>query len=356
MSLFYFLAMKDLKYLFAYTIPLAAYVSFSSSGLGSFAAVIYAFVVIPFFDVIFGQNHTNPSDTQQKSKAINQLFDWMLYLNLPIVFGLLSYCFFQVSTKSYTTLEWVGLSLSAGILLATNAINVAHELGHRKSFFERSLSKILYIPCLYMHFYIEHNFGHHMKVATPEDGATAKYNQSVYSFWIRSVSKQYADAWKKQMELLSTKNRSFFSFYNDMLWYHLIQPLYLLAVLVLFSKTAMLFAILAGVISFLFLECINYIEHYGLLRSKTSSGRYERVQTHHSWNSNHNIGRIVLYELTRHSDHHFKSAKKYQLLETHKESPHLPVGYPASILLSLVPPMWFFVMNPRVPKEMKPSF
>ncbi|MDC3079368.1 alkane 1-monooxygenase [Flavobacteriaceae bacterium] len=347
--------MKDLKYLFAYTIPLAAYVSFSSLGSGTFAAVIYAFVVIPFFDVIFGQNETNPSDSQKKSKAINKFFDWMLYLNLPIVFGLLSYCLFQVSTKSYTTLEWIGLSLSAGILLATNAINVAHELGHRKSFFERVLSKILYIPCLYMHFYIEHNFGHHMKVATPEDGATAKYNQSVYAFWIRSVSKQYIDAWKKQAELLSTKNRSFFSLYNDMLWYHLIQPLYLLAVLVLFSKTAVLFAIVAGVISFLFLECINYIEHYGLLRSKTTSGRYERVQTHHSWNSNHNIGRIVLYELTRHSDHHFKSAKKYQLLETHKESPHLPVGYPASILLSLVPPIWFFVMNPRVPKEMKPS-
>jgi alkane 1-monooxygenase len=206
-----------------------------------------------------------------------------------------------------------------------------------------------------MHFYIEHNFGHHMKVATPDDGATAKYNQNVYAFWISSVSKQYVDAWKKQMELLSTKNRSFLSLYNDMLWYHLIQPLYLLTVLVLFSETTMLFAIAAGVISFLFLECINYIEHYGLLRSKTPSGRYERVQTHHSWNSNYNIGRIVLYELTRHSDHHFKSAKKYQLLETHKDSPNLPMGYPASILLSLVPPLWFFVMNPKVPTEMKPS-
>ena len=217
------------------------------------------------------------------------------------------------------------------------------------------MSKILYIPCLYMHFYIEHNFGHHMKVATPEDGATAKYNQSVYAFWIRSVSKQYVDAWKKQMELLSAKNHSFFSFYNDMLWYHLIQPLYLLAVLVLFSQTAMLFALVAGVISFLFLECINYIEHYGLLRSKTPSGRYERVQTHHSWNSNYNIGRIVLYELTRHSDHHYKSSKKYQTLKSYEESPTLPLGYPASILLSFIPPLWFWVMNPRVPSDMKPQ-
>ena len=347
--------MKDLKYLFAYTVPVAAFISFASTGVGTYSAVIYAFVVLPFLDVFLGKNTTNLDEQARASKAFNILFDWMLYFNLPIVFGLMSYFLFQVTTQSYTISEWIGLSLSAGILLATNGINVAHELGHRQSLIERTMSKILYIPCLYMHFYIEHNFGHHMKVATPEDGATAKYNQSVYAFWIRSVSKQYVDAWKKQFELLSIKNHSFFSIYNDMLWYHLIQPLYLLAILVLFSQTAMLFAISVGVISFLFLECINYIEHYGLIRSKTPSGRYERVQTHHSWNSNYNIGRIVLYELTRHSDHHFKSAKKYQLLETHKESPHLPVGYPASILLSLFPPLWFFVMNPRVPTEMRTS-
>ena len=347
--------MKDLKYLFAYTVPVAAFISFASTGVGTYSAVIYAFVVLPFLDVVLGKNTTNLDEQARASKAFNILFDWMLYFNLPIVFGLMSYFLFQVTTQSYTTSEWIGLSLSAGILLATNGINVAHELGHRQSLTERIMSKILYIPSLYMHFYIEHNFGHHMKVATPEDGATAKYNQSVYAFWIRSVSKQYVDAWKKQFELLSIKNHSFFSIYNDMLWYHLIQPLYLLAILVLFSQTAMLFAISVGVISFLFLECINYIEHYGLIRSKTPSGRYERVQTHHSWNSNYNIGRIVLYELTRHSDHHFKSAKKFQLLETHKESPHLPVGYPASILLSLFPPLWFFVMNPRVPAAMKPS-
>ena len=347
--------MKELKYLFAYTVPLAAFISFASTGIGTYSAVIYAFVVLPFLDVIFGKNTTNLDEESLKNKAINRLFDWMLYFNLPIVFGLMCYCFFQVSVQNYSTSEWIGLSLSAGILLATNCINVAHELGHRKSLFERTLSKTLYIPCLYMHFYIEHNFGHHMKVATPEDGATAKYNQSVYAFWIRSVSKQYVDAWKKQFELLSTKKLPFFSVHNDMLWYHLIQPLYIFMVLILFSQKAMLFAFAAGVISFLFLECINYIEHYGLLRSKTTSGRYERVQTHHSWNSNYNIGRIVLYELTRHSDHHFKSSKKYQLLETHKESPNLPVGYPASILLSLVPPLWFLVMNPRVPIEMKPS-
>jgi alkane 1-monooxygenase len=261
--------------------------------------------------------------------------------------------FIKIETQQYTTYELIGLGLSAGILLATNAINVAHELGHRTPYFERFMSKCLYIPCLYMHFYIEHNFGHHMNVATPNDGATAKYNQTVFSFWITSVTKQYLDAWKHQINLLSAKKNSFFSVKNDMLWYHLIQPTYLFGVFYFFSIDTMLFAIAIGVVSFLFLESINYIEHYGLRRFKTASGRYERVQPQHSWNSNFNIGRIVLYELTRHSDHHYKSSKKYQVLNSYEQSPTLPLGYPASILLSFIPPLWFKIMNPLVPKEMK---
>lgn len=347
--------MRDLKYLFAYTVPLSAYISFESFGLGTYTAVLYAFVILPLLDVLTGKTATNLSAEQTQHKKANKIFDWMLYVNLPIVFGLLYVVFSKIMTTDYTTSEYVGLALSTGILLATNGINVAHELGHRKSLIERLMSKALFMPCLYMHFYIEHNFGHHFKVATPDDGATARYNQSVYAFWIRSVSKQYVDAWKKQLELLINQEQNFFSWKNDMLYYHLIQPLYLGVVFLWFSTHVMLFALLVGIISFLFLECINYIEHYGLRRLKTPSGRYERVQTHHSWNSNHNIGRIVLYELTRHSDHHFKSAKKYQILNSYQDSPHLPLGYPASILLSLLPPLWFWVMNPLVPQNMKPQ-
>jgi len=322
-------------------------------GFGTYTSVIYTFVVLPFLDLITGSQSKNLSKDEVNNKKSKWIFDVMLYLNLPIVFGLLWLVFSKVQTQEYAAYELIGLGLSAGILLATNAINVAHELGHRAPYFERFMSKCLYIPCLYMHFYIEHNFGHHMNVATPDDGATAKYNQTVFSFWITSVTKQYMDAWKRQMTLLRSGNCSFISLKNDMLWYHLIQPIYLFGVAYFFSIDVMLFAIAIGVVSFLFLESINYIEHYGLRRFKTPSGRYERVQPHHSWNSNFNIGRIVLYELTRHSDHHYKSSKKYQLLNSYEQSPTLPLGYPASILLSLIPPLWFKIMNPLVPKEMK---
>lgn len=322
-------------------------------GLGTYTTVMYAFVILPLLDLLAGNRSENLSKDQTDDKKSKWIFDIMLYLNLPIVFGLLYLVFIKIETQQYTTYELIGLGLSAGILLATNAINVAHELGHRTPYFERFMSKCLYIPCLYMHFYIEHNFGHHMNVATPNDGATAKYNQTVFSFWITSVTKQYLDAWKHQINLLSAKKNSFFSVKNDMLWYHLIQPTYLFGVFYFFSIDTMLFAIAIGVVSFLFLESINYIEHYGLRRFKTASGRYERVQPQHSWNSNFNIGRIVLYELTRHSDHHYKSSKKYQVLNSYEQSPTLPLGYPASILLSFIPPLWFKIMNPLVPKEMK---
>ena len=349
------IAMKDLKYLLAYTVPISAYLSFMSEGIWTYSAVFYAFLVLPVLDVLAGESATNLDQDAAQEKNRMWVFDAMLYANVPIVFGLLGVFLVQVQANSYATYEQVGLLLSAGILLATNGINVAHELGHRSSLPERLMSKLLYMPCLYMHFFIEHNFGHHLNVATPKDGATARFNQTVYGFWFTSVTKQYANAWRLQMQLLSRQKLSFLSAKNDMMWYHLIQPAYLGVVWYAFSLETMLFAAGAGVIAFLFLESINYIEHYGLLRNKLDSGRYERVQPHHSWNSNSHIGRIVLYELTRHSDHHFKSAKKYQVLNSHEESPTLPLGYPASILLSMVPPLWFYVMNPRVPASMKPQ-
>ena len=345
--------MKDLKYIFAYTVPLSAYFAFTATGIGCYATVFYAFIGIPLLDIIAGQTKTNLSKEQALTKKTKWVFDLMLYLNLPLVFGLLFLAFSKIQTTDYALYELIGIALSAGILLATNAINVAHELGHRSPYFERFMSKCLYMPCLYMHFYIEHNFGHHLNVGTPEDGATAKYNQTVYSFWWSSVTKQYFGAWKRQFELLKAQKKGFLSLKNDVFWYHFIQAGYLFLVYYLFSPEVLLFAVVIGVLSFLFLETINYIEHYGLRRFKMSSGRYERVQPHHSWNSNFNIGRIVLYELTRHSDHHFKASKKYQVLDSHEKSPTLPIGYPASILMSLLPPLWFYVINPLVPEKMK---
>lgn len=340
----------DFKYLFAYTVPLATSFSIFSDGILTFITPIYTFIFIPALEAMLKEkdSKTNYNEKQIENKLTNKIFDYLLYGNIPMVFILLVSGLYILSNNSLMTYEIIGISLSLGILLATNAINVAHELGHRKPILDRTLSKILLIPCLYMHFYLEHNFGHHKNVATPKDPATSKYNQTVYSFWITSVFNQYINAWKIQKDILSRSNKGFFSFQNDMIWYHIIQLAYLSIISSFFGLNGLIYAIIIGIISFLFLETINYIEHYGLVRKKLPTGRYERVQTHHSWNSNHIIGRIVLYELTRHSDHHYKSSKKYQILENKESSPQLPYGYPTSILLSLFPPLWFKIINPRL--------
>ena len=345
--------MKDLKYLFAYTIPVATLVSITSEGFFTYTTLIYAFVIIPVLETIFKDVDSKEEYTKSEvqNKLSNTFFDMLLYLNIPFVFGLLILGLFNLNQLQLNLFETVGMVLSLGILLATNAINVGHELGHRKSFIERCLSKLLYLPCLYMHFYIEHNFGHHNNVATPKDPATAKFNQTVYSFWFTSVIGQYISAWRLQLQLLKIKNLRFFSLKNDMLYYTIFELAYLFVIYSFFGLYGLFLAVIIGVLSFLFLETINYIEHYGLLREKLPSGRYERVQSHHSWNSNHFIGRIVLYELTRHSDHHFKASKKYQILENKRESPQLPYGYPTSILLALVPWLWFSLVNPLLNKR-----
>lgn len=347
--------MKDLKYAFAFATPLTAIVGLWLQGFWVFFTPVFAFVIVPFLETLLPVATQNLEEEEALSKAKNKFFNVLLYINLPIVYGLIGWYLWSLGTLKYSTLELVGLTVSVGIVAGSNGINVAHELGHRKLRFEKTLGKLLLLPSLYMHFYIEHNFGHHLHAATPEDPATARYNQTVYSFWYTSISRQYTNAWRIQIDLLKRANVSFFSVKNDMLWSSLLQVGYLLFVYFLFGELALIIALGIALMGVVLLETINYIEHYGLQRHKTKSGRYERVTEIHSWNSNHVLGRILLYELTRHSDHHYRAHKKYQLLEYHDVSPQLPYGYTTSMVLTLMPPIWFAVMNSKIPATMKPG-
>ena len=345
--------MKDLKYLTGYTLPAMTIIGFYLQGGWSFLTPVVAFGLIPVLELLLPEDATNLSEKEASSKANNPLFDVFLYLNVPLIFGSVGYFLWWVNQSESSVLELIGLTFSVGIALGSNGINVAHELGHRQNSIERFLAKMLLIPSLYMHFYIDHNFGHHQTVATPEDPSTAKYNQAVYAFWLQALFGEYFNAWKLQKQLLRQSKSSFFSLKNDMFWYTLVQLGYLSAVYYFFGLTAVGMAMIIALISVLLLQTINYIEHYGLRRKQLSSGRYERAREIHSWNSNHILGRMMLYELTRHSDHHHRAHKKYQLLEYQEASPQMPYGYPTSMVLSLIPPLWFSLMNPRIPSEMK---
>jgi alkane 1-monooxygenase len=103
----------------------------------------------------------------------------------------------------------------------------------------------------------------------------------------------------------------------------------------------------AAFIGIMLLETVNYIEHYGLRRRKKGD-TYERPLPIHSWNSDHPLGRLILLELTRHSDHHYLASRKYQVLRHFDESPQLPAGYPAMMVLAFFPPLWFRVMHREI--------
>ena len=341
---------RDLKYLAAYIIPVLVFLGLTRGGVWIYSTVIFAFGIVPILEVVLAKRRDNFSKEEKQSRLSNIFFDVLLYLNLPIVY--LAVYLFATSSQAgdYTLMQLCGMILSMGILLAANGINVAHELGHRNSIFEQKMAHLLLLPSFYMHFFIEHNRGHHKHVATPEDPSSARLNEGLYEFWWRAVRMGYVHAWQLENEGLRSAGRPVLSFENQMIRFTCYQMLYLIGTIWLFGWLVGLQLLIIGIISFLFLESINYVEHYGLSRSKNANGSYERVDSRHSWNSNHEMGRIVLYELTRHSDHHFKANKKYQILEHHDNSPQLPYGYPSSILLSLIPGLWKSVMNKEVAK------
>jgi alkane 1-monooxygenase len=343
-----------MKYLLAYSIPIVGVLGIYFGGIWSYGALLFAFVILPILELLLPIDEKNYTEIEVAERLKNVLFDVLLYINVPIVYGSILFALYKVTHANLSIFEIIGITISLGIILGANGINVAHELGHRENLMERVLGKILLIPSHYTHFFIEHNHGHHLHVSTPEDPSTAKYNQNLYHFWIQTVTGTYSKAWQIQKKLNQVEKRSWFSIKSDMFWFTIIQFSYLVLIYYLFGKTGFIVALFAGIVGLLLLETINYIEHYGLKRNQLASGRFERVSEKHSWNSNHVLGRIILYELTRYSDHHFKSQKKYQILEYYDISPQMPYGYPTSIVLSFFPPLWFAVMNKRIPLEMKP--
>lgn len=340
--------MKHLKYLLAYSIPLSAFLALQWQGWWSWATVILAFGIFPLLDALIPAYTANYTEREEKSRLSNRFYDMMLYICAPICFILVYFFFRTIQSGEMANYEYLGLTFSIGVVLGAVGINVAHELGHRANKLEQFLAKAGLLPVLYQHFFIEHNRGHHKHVSTDKDPATARVNEWIYTFYFRSIIGQYIGAWRLEKKRLSKKGLSTFHWQNEMVRFTIYQALYLAAVVGIFGWNMLPYALAIALIGVLLLETINYIEHYGLRRRLLPSGRPERVLPKHSWNSDHEMGRIVLFELTRHSDHHYLASRKYQILRHMEESPQLPTGYPASMLMALVPPLWFYVMNRRL--------
>lgn len=334
-----------LKYLFFLLFPLVGYISLSANGILSGALIMLSFVIIPLLELVLPVNSRFLKKEKIESLQLNPIYSYLLYAMVPLQFLLLAYFLIQIKEASFSYVLILKI-LTMGILCGTMAINIAHELGHRHSKFDQFLAKALLMTSLYMHFFIEHNRGHHKNVATPNDPATARKNENIYVFVFRCVISAYLNSWKLENDRLTRNKKGIISLNNAMIQYSLVQLLFLILIYSVFGLQAMVYFISAAIAGFVLLEFIEYIEHYGLVRQEIKTGIYSSVQNKHSWNCNKMLGRLMLFELPLHPAHHKNSSIKYQALQSTDEAPEMPLGYPGMILLALIPPLWFKKINP----------
>ncbi|MGZ4474868.1 MAG: fatty acid desaturase [Nocardioides sp.] len=311
---------------------------------------IVLFLVVPAIDLIAGLDGSNPPDDVIEALENDRYYRWITFLFLPVQYVGFVVSFYAIAHGDLSTLDKVGLSVTLGVVGGIG-INTAHELGHKKESHERWLSKIALAQSFYGHFYLEHNRGHHVRVATPEDPASSRLGESFYRFWPRTVLGSLKSAWNLERKRYARKGQHPFRIGNDVLNAWLMSVVLYGAMIAWLGIGIAPYLLIQGIFGFSLLEVVNYLEHYGMRRQKVGQPgkeRYERVAPSHSWNSNNIATNVLLYHLQRHSDHHANPTRRYQTLRDFKESPVLPTGYAGMILLALVPPAWRKVMDPRV--------
>ena len=330
-------------------IPFIAWgiVELTGLGIGWWFGPVLVFGVIPFFDVAIGKDAENPPDSAIKWIEQDRYYRWCTYLFLPLQYASLIFACAQWSGGGLSTLESLGLAVTVA-MVGGIAINTAHELGHKRKSYERWLSKIALAQSGYGHFFIEHNRGHHVRVATPEDPASSRLGESFWEFLPRTVSGSLRSAIHLERARLEHLGKGFWTISNDVLNAWAMTVVLFVALVLGFGLEVLPWLAVQAVIGFSLLEVVNYLEHYGLLRQREESGRYERCRPEHSWNSNNVASNVFLYHLQRHSDHHANPVRRYQALRHYDEVPELPSGYAGMIVLAYVTPLWRRVMDPRV--------
>ncbi len=348
---------RFIKFLLPFTIYLGSLQSFNAHGWVIWIPLFFAWFMIPVMEIFIKPDPSNLNAAEEELAKKNKGYDILLYVVVVAQYFALYQFLYSMKNDTLQWHEIIGRVWVMGMLCGVFGINVGHELGHRVNKFEQFLAKALLLTSLYMHFFTEHNKGHHKRVATPEDPSSARYNEPVYLFYFRTIIFSYFSAWHIANDETRKKGKPVISLYNEMIVFTIIQLAFVALIFFVFGWLVTIYFLVAALIGILLLETVNYIEHYGLQRKSTGEAplpdgqrRYERAMPAHSWNSDHVVGRVMLFELSRHSDHHYLASRKYQVLRHHDDSPQMPTGYPGMMILSLFPPVWFYIMNRRIKK------
>jgi alkane 1-monooxygenase len=312
-----------------------------------FWGALFTFVLVPIADVLIGDDPSNPPEAIAAALQRDPWYRWIVIAYLPLQYLVWGWSVWYVATNDLTVLQQVGFAVTVGIVSGIG-IGVAHELGHKREDLEHWASKVALAPSWYGHFFVEHNWGHHKNVSTPEDPASSRFGESFYRFWPRTVFGSLRSAWQIERRRLGRKGRPVLSPANRVLHAWAFSVVLWGVALAFAGPQVLLFLLVQAVVGITLVEAVNYVEHYGLLRQRDAQGRYERVRPVHSWNNNHVVTNLLLYQLQRHSDHHENPARRFVALRHVDEAPQLPAGYAAMILLALIPPLWRRTMDHRL--------
>ena len=307
-------------------------------------------------------------DSKVEHYSYPNILDYSIYINLPILFilvffvvsifssylpiwyidgfkNILNIDFLQLK-QSFNLIDKISIIINTSLLIGSLGIVGAHELTHRKKDkFDMFIGNWLLSFSWDCNFAIEHVYGHHKNVCLPNDPASAKRGENVYLFILKAIINEQISGWKIESNRLQRKKLSLFSIQNRMTIGYMRSLSITILIFMFGGIIGVLFFLLCSLVSKIYLEAINYIEHYGLVREKGKP-----VRMRHSWNSNHFFSSIYLYNVTRHSDHHRNTNLKFwELNPIEKEAPILPYGYLTMLYLALFFP---FLYNRIMRKEL----
>ena len=303
--------------------------------------------LIPVLDKYIGQDTENPPEEAIAELEADPYYAKIVNLYIPLQYIANIYGNYIASKESTPTSDRILIGLTLGVVNGV-AINTAHELSHKSGKLQHYLSHLCLAPTGYNHFRIEHPYGHHLRVATPEDQSSSKFGESFWKFWPRTVKGSFKSAIHIEKRRLERKGLPFWSIHNELLQGWAMSATYHALMLKFFGKNIMPTQITQALYVITLFEAVNYMEHYGLKRQKLENGRYERTMPVHSWNNNNLFSNILLYQLQRHSDHHAYPTRSYQALRHYENVPQLSSGYASLFLQVFIPQFLFSIMDKQV--------
>lgn len=332
----------------------------------TFFTFFAGFVLVPLVDLVVGEDSYNPTAEEESRLRHNSWFVFHLrlfcYAYCASVVGLAYYVglesgFVDGRPNNLSTTALIGMATSLGIT-AGFGIGCIHELIHRPNHTDLNHARMVLVFANFNHFWVEHVWGHHRRVATDEDPASSALNEPFWTFIWCCLYKSFISACHLEAKFLKDRRWPWWHANNRILWPFMLSFIIDFAIYALCGPQALMCHLIQSFLAAFLCDNANYIEHYGLRRERKSDKKdewglyndYERPGWMHAWNTGERLTNWILFKIERHPDHHVNAGRPYQILRTFKESPTYPTGYAGMFVLSWFPPLFFWVMNPLVRK------